>query len=57
MRAFEDSEILRHDAEKNSAPTPQDDIEIINTELILADIQTIEKRLRDWKKKRELIRN
>lgn len=42
VRAFENSDILRHD----EAPVdPRADIEIINTELILADIQTIENRL------------
>ena len=42
VRAFENSEILRHD----EAPIdPKKDIDIINTELILADIQTIENRL------------
>lgn len=42
VRAFENSDILRHD---NSSVDPKKDIEIINTELILADIQTIEQRL------------
>jgi len=42
VRAFENSEILRHD---ESPVNPKSDIEIINTELILADIQTIENRL------------
>lgn len=42
VRAFEDSAILRHD---ESAINPKADIEIINTELILADMQTIENRL------------
>lgn len=42
VRAFENSEILRHD---NSAVNPKADIEIINTELILADMQTIEGRV------------
>jgi len=42
VRAFEDTAILRHD---ESAISPQADIEIINTELILADMQTIENRL------------
>jgi GTP-binding protein YchF len=42
VRAFENSEILRHD---NGVVNPKNDIEIINTELILADMQTIEKRL------------
>lgn len=42
VRAFENGDILRHD----EAPVdPKADIEIINTELILADIQTIEKHL------------
>ncbi len=42
VRAFEDSSILRHD---EGEVNPKADIEIINTELILADIQTIEGRL------------
>lgn len=42
VRAFENDDILRHDS---SAVEPKADIEIINTELMLADIQTIEGRL------------
>ena len=42
VRAFKNDDILRHDG---SAVDPTADIEIINTELILADIQTIENRL------------
>jgi GTP-binding protein YchF len=42
VRAFENSDILRHD---NGAVDPKADIEIINTELILADLQTIDTRL------------
>jgi GTP-binding protein YchF len=42
VRAFEDSSILRHD---EAPTTPLRDIEIINTELILADLQSIENRL------------
>lgn len=42
VRAFDDSAVLRHD---ESAVNPSADIEIINTELILADMQTIETRL------------
>lgn len=42
VRAFENNAILRHD---ESAVNPKGDIEIINTELILADMQTIENRL------------
>lgn len=42
VRAFESDDIVRHD----EAPIdPKNDIDIINTELILADIQTIEQRL------------
>ena len=41
VRAFENSDIVRHD---NGEVNPKKDIEIINTELILADLQTIEKR-------------
>ncbi len=42
VRAFENDDIIRHD---NGTVNPKSDIEIINTELILADIQTIEQRL------------
>lgn len=42
VRAFEDGDVIRHD---NGAVNPLGDIEVINTELILADIQTIEQRL------------
>lgn len=42
VRAFENDDILRHD---NTPVNPKDDIEIINTELILADLQTIDTRL------------
>lgn len=41
VRAFENSDILH----VNDKVEPQDDIEIINTELILADIQSVDKRL------------
>lgn len=42
VRAFEDGDVIRHD---NGDVNPLSDIEVINTELILADIQTIEQRL------------
>lgn len=42
VRAFENSDIVRHDG---TPINPQADIDTINTELILADIQTIENRL------------
>ena len=42
VRAFENTDIVRHD----EAPVdPKADIDIINTELMLADLQTIEQRL------------
>jgi GTP-binding protein YchF len=41
VRAFEDSNITHIDTEHN----PQKDIDVINTELMLADLQTVEKRL------------
>lgn len=41
VRAFEDGDIQHVDDEHN----PSKDMEVINTELILADIQTVEKRL------------
>ncbi len=42
VRAFHDDDILRHD----DAPIdPKHDIDIINTELVLADLQTIDKHL------------
>jgi GTP-binding protein YchF len=41
VRAFHDPNVVHVDNELN----PQHDIEIINTELVLADLQTVEKRL------------
>ncbi|MDQ3093606.1 MAG: redox-regulated ATPase YchF [bacterium] len=43
VRAFEDSTVLTDDA--TGTHEPLRDIEIINTELVLADLQTVEKRL------------
>lgn len=42
VRAFDNSDIVRHDT---SEVDPKADIEIVTTELILADIQTIEGRM------------
>jgi GTP-binding protein YchF len=42
VRAFENSDILRHE---DAAIDPKQDIDVINTELILADLQTVEKHL------------
>jgi GTP-binding protein YchF len=41
VRAFDDSNVVHVDDQHN----PQKDIEVINTELILADLQTVDKRL------------
>src|SRR5688572_1541122 len=41
VRAFKDDNVVHVDNELN----PQKDIEVINTELVLADLQTVEKRL------------
>lgn len=41
VRAFKDDNVIHVDNEHN----PQKDIDVINTELVLADLQTIEKRL------------
>lgn len=41
VRAFEDSNVLHVDEQHD----PQKDIDVINTELILADLQTLDKRL------------
>ncbi len=41
VRAFKDDNVLHVDNEAN----PLKDIEVINTELVLADLQTVEKRL------------
>lgn len=41
VRGFDDDDVLRSDSSKD----PRHDIDIINTELILADLQTVDKRL------------
>jgi len=41
VRAFENPDVLRSDSSRD----PEHDIEVIATELVLADLQTIEKRL------------
>jgi GTP-binding protein YchF len=43
VRAFDDASVLTDDA--TGTHDPKKDIEIINTELVLADLQTVEKRL------------
>jgi len=46
VRAFDDPNVQHVD----DAPNPKKDIEIINTELVLADLQTVEKRLPQMQK-------
>lgn len=41
VRAFDNPDVLRSDSSKD----PENDIEVITTELVLADLQTIDKRL------------
>ena len=41
VRAFEDKNVIHVDEQ----PDPRQDIDVINTELVLADLQTIQKRL------------
>ncbi len=41
VRGFESGDILRSDSSKD----PQHDIDVINTELVLADLQTVQKRI------------
>ena len=41
VRAFDDPNVLRSDSSRD----PQYDIDVITTELVLADLQTVEKRL------------
>lgn len=41
VRAFDDGDVLRSDSSKD----PLHDIDVINTELVLADLQTVERRL------------
>lgn len=46
IRAFEDSNVTHVDNEHN----PKKDMDVINTELVLADLQTVEKRLPKFEK-------
>jgi GTP-binding protein YchF len=46
VRAFDDSNVLHVDEQHD----PQKDIDVINTELVLADLQTVEKRLQKFEK-------
>lgn len=46
VRAFEDSDVQHVDQDHN----PKNDIDVINTELILADLQTIDNRLKKTEK-------
>jgi GTP-binding protein YchF len=45
VRAFDDPNVTHVDDSAGQRNDPQKDIDVINTELILADLQTVEKRL------------
>lgn len=46
VRAFSDPNVLRSDSSRD----PKYDIEVVNTELVLADLQTVQKRLPRYEK-------
>ncbi len=50
VRAFDDSNVIHVDEQHD----PQKDIDVINTELVLADLQTIDKRLQRFEKEARL---
>jgi GTP-binding protein YchF len=52
IRVFEDPDVMHH----YGRVAPKDDIEIVNTELILADLQTIEKVLPRLEKEARLVK-
>lgn len=45
VRAFSDNNVIHVDGSTGQRDDPKKDIDVINTELVLADLQTIEKRL------------
>ena len=47
VRVFADDDVVHVDGRVD----PQSDIEVIETELILADLQTLERRCRGWRRK------
>jgi GTP-binding protein YchF len=50
VRAFDDSNVIHVDEQHD----PKKDIDVINTELVLADLQTIDKRLQRFEKEARL---
>src|SRR5206468_6477830 len=50
VRAFNDPNVTHVDDEKGGSHDPKKDIDVINTELVLADLQTVEKRLQKFEK-------
>lgn len=55
VRAFDDSNVIHVDATTGAGKyTPHKDIDVINTELVLADLQTIDKRLPRFEKEARL---
>jgi GTP-binding protein YchF len=50
VRAFDDPNVTHVDDESGAAHDPSRDIDVINTELVLADLQTVQKRLQKFEK-------
>src|SRR3954466_13597708 len=50
VRAFDDPNVTHVDDEKDGGHDPAKDTDVINTELVLADLQTVEKRLQKFEK-------
>src|SRR3954462_2591309 len=45
VRAFKDDNVIHVDEDYKTRDDPAKDIDVINTELVLADLQTVEKRV------------
>lgn len=50
VRAFDDPNVTHVDDESGAKHDPKKDIDVINTELVLADLQTVERRLQKFEK-------
>ncbi len=50
VRAFEDSNVIHVDDQTATMHNPAKDIDVINTELVLADLQTLDKRMAKFDK-------
>ena len=54
VRAFADDNVIHVDDDKNERHDEKKDIDVINTELVLADLQTVDKRLQRFEKETRL---